>query len=155
MTRALTARLSTAFDGPTLYGLDSDSDGVFARSARAASPSIRSKLWNDFTLAFSLMIPFFRFHDDQRSCADHPGDVRGICQTPVWSGCSRSACGTTQADIFKEVQAQNEIIFPLPASLRIACRHDRFHNGIHSAPHRAHGFPQVQWLVAGPRGSLR
>ena len=44
-----THRLSTAFDGPTLYGLDSDADGFSEKSARAVWRSTPSKIWCAFT----------------------------------------------------------------------------------------------------------
>ena len=44
-------RLSTAFDGPTLYGLDSDTRACSARSAKAAWPSTRSKTCSGCTPA--------------------------------------------------------------------------------------------------------
>jgi methylmalonyl-CoA mutase len=46
-----TIRLSTAFDGPTLYGMDSDAAGVFGKVGRAASPSTPSTIWSAFTPA--------------------------------------------------------------------------------------------------------
>ena len=39
-------RLSTAFDGPTLYGIDCDADGVFGKIGEAALRSTRSKTWS-------------------------------------------------------------------------------------------------------------
>ena len=44
-------RLSTAFDGPTLYGIDSDATAFSEKSAKAAWRSTRSKTWNVFTPA--------------------------------------------------------------------------------------------------------
>ena len=41
--------------------------------------------------------------------------------------------GTIQADVLKEVQAQNEMIFPIDASLRFLARHGRVHHPAHAA----------------------
>ena len=69
-------RLSTAFDGPTLYGIDSRRRWRFRKNRRrrrrgrhgrrhgAALRWLRSRL-----------AEFFRVDDDQRSGADHHGDV--------------------------------------------------------------------------------
>ena len=56
-----THRLSTAFDGPTLYGIDS-----------AALRRLRPRF-----------AEFFRVHDHQRSSADHHGDVHRRGETAV------------------------------------------------------------------------
>jgi len=112
-------RLSTAFDGPTLYGMDSDADGVFGKIGEGG-------------------VAIDTVEDMQRLYAGFPldGDRCSVSMTingpaPVILAMYVAAAkrrfgpsvvaklrGTVQADILKEVQAQNEIIFPLDASLR-------------------------------------
>jgi methylmalonyl-CoA mutase cobalamin-binding domain/chain len=115
------ARLSTAFDGPTLYGLDSDADGgVFGKigeggvaidtvenmvrlyegfdlTAPASSVSMTINGPAPMILAMFIAAAKRRFGDD----------------------CVPKLRGTVQADILKEVQAQNEMLFPIDASLRL------------------------------------
>ncbi len=83
-----THRLSTAFDGPTLYGLDSDADGVFGKIGEGG-------------VAIDTVEDMVRLYD---------GFDLG---SPNFS-----ASMTISGDIFKEVQAQNETIFPIEPSLR-------------------------------------
>jgi methylmalonyl-CoA mutase len=112
-------RLSTAFDGPTLYGLDSDADGVFGKIGEGG-------------------VAIDTLEDIQRLYARFPLDADrcSVSMTingpaPILLAMYVAAAkrrfgprvvpklrGTVQADILKEVQAQNEIIFPLEASLR-------------------------------------
>ena len=69
-------RLSTAFDGPTLYGIDSDADGVFGKIGEGgvAVDTVEDmvRLYDGFEVRRA---EFFRVDDDQRSGADHHGDV--------------------------------------------------------------------------------
>jgi len=112
-------RLSTAFDGPTLYGLDSDADGVFGKIGEGgvAIDTIEDmeRLYAGFPLS-----------DEHFSVSM---TING--PAPIILGMYIAAArrrygpdivpklrGTVQADILKEVQAQNEIIFPIEASLR-------------------------------------
>jgi methylmalonyl-CoA mutase len=112
-------RLSTAFDGPTLYGLDSDADGVSGKVGEGgvAIDTIEDmeRLYSGFPLGdqhFSvsmtingpapIILAMYVAAAKRRLGPDVVGKLRG----------------TVQADILKEVQAQNEIIFPLEASLR-------------------------------------
>lgn len=112
-------RLSTAFDGPTLYGLDSDTDGVFGKIGEGgvAIDTIEDmeRLYEGFSLGgerFSVSMTI-----------NGPAPVI----LAMYAAAARRRFGprvvsrlrgTIQADILKEVQAQNEIIFPLDASLR-------------------------------------
>jgi len=115
-------RLSTAFDGPTLYGMDSDADGVFGKIGEGgvAIDTIEDmdRLYEGFQLdaphlsismtinaPAPILLAMFVAGAKRRSGREVLAKIRG----------------TTQADIFKEVQAQNEIIFPLEASLRFLC----------------------------------
>jgi methylmalonyl-CoA mutase cobalamin-binding domain/chain len=112
-------RLSTAFDGPTLYGLDSDADGVFGKIGEGgvAIDTIddMERLYADFKL------------DDQHFSVSMTINAPSPIILAMYVASAKRRLGprvlaklrgTTQADIFKEVQAQNEIIFPLQASLR-------------------------------------
>ncbi|MBI3878086.1 MAG: hypothetical protein HY300_19355 [Verrucomicrobia bacterium] len=112
-------RLSTAFDGPTLYGLDSDAAGVFGKIGEGGvaidTVEDMERLYAGFPLGdknFSvsmtingpapIILAMYVAAARRRFGADVVPKLRG----------------TVQADILKEVQAQNEIIFPLDASLR-------------------------------------
>jgi methylmalonyl-CoA mutase cobalamin-binding domain/chain len=112
-------RLSTAFDGPTLYGLDSDAEGVFGKVGEGgvAIDTIEDmeRLYDGF--------PLDDPHFSVSMTINAPAPV--LLAMYVASAKRRlgprvlaKLRGTTQADILKEVQAQNEIIFPLEASLR-------------------------------------
>jgi methylmalonyl-CoA mutase cobalamin-binding domain/chain len=114
------SRLSTAFDGPTLYGLDSDSDGVFGKVGEGGVAIDTVEDLERLYHGFQLDDPHFSVS----MTINAPAPI--ILAMYVASAKRRfgpavlaKLRGTTQADIFKEVQAQNEIIFPLPASLRM------------------------------------
>src|SRR6202140_1951495 len=114
-----THRLSTAFDGPTLYGIDSDADGVFGKIGEGgvAIDTVEDmvRLYDGFevgspTFSASMTIS---------------GPAPIIMAMYIAAAKRRFGAsvvpklrGTIQADIFKEVQAQNETIFPTEASLR-------------------------------------
>ncbi len=116
------ARLSTAFDGPTLYGIDSDAPGVFGKIGEGG-------------LAIDTYEDMIRLYDgfDMGSPAFSAsmtisGPAPIIMAMYVAAAKKRFGAkvvpnlrGTIQADIFKEVQAQNETIFPTEASLRFLC----------------------------------
>jgi methylmalonyl-CoA mutase cobalamin-binding domain/chain len=112
-------RLSTAFDGPTLYGLDSDAEGVFGKIGEGgvAIDTIddMERLYDGF--------PLDDPHFSVSMTINAPAPI--LLAMYVASAKRRlgprvleKLRGTTQADVLKEVQAQNEIIFPLEASLR-------------------------------------
>src|SRR5215470_4728897 len=114
-----THRLSTAFDGPTLYGLDSDADGVFGKIGEGgvAIDTVEDmvRLYDGFDLGspnFSASMTI-------------SGPAPMIMAMYIAAAKRRfgpkvvpKLRGTVQADIFKEVQAQNETIFPIEPSLR-------------------------------------
>ena len=112
-------RLSTAFDGPTLYGLDSDADGVLGKIGEGG---VAVDTIDDMEILYR----GFPLTDQNFSVSmtiNGPAPV--ILAMYVASAIRRfgkgalaNLRGTVQADILKEVQAQNEIIFPLEASLR-------------------------------------
>jgi methylmalonyl-CoA mutase cobalamin-binding domain/chain len=114
-----THRLSTAFDGPTLYGIDSDADGVFGKIGEGgvAIDTVEDmvRLYDGFDLG----------SPDFSASMTISGPAPIIMAMYIAAAKRRFGAkvvpklrGTVQADIFKEVQAQNETIFPTEASLR-------------------------------------
>ena len=115
-------RLSTAFDGPTLYGIDSDADGVFGKIGEGG-------------VAVDTVEDMVRLYDGFEVGAPNFSASMTISgPAPIIMAMYIAAAkrrfgpkvvpnlrGTIQADIFKEVQAQNETIFPTEASLRFLC----------------------------------
>ena len=116
------ARLSTAFDGPTLYGIDSDADGVFGKIGEGG-------------VAIDTFEDMVRLYDGfDMGSPDFSASMTISGPAPIIMAMYIAAAkkrfgpkvvpnlrGTIQADIFKEVQAQNETIFPTEASLRFLC----------------------------------
>ena len=114
-----THRLSTAFDGPTLYGIDSDADGVFGKIGEGG-------------VAIDTVEDIVRLYDGfDLGSANFSASMTISGPAPIIMAMYIAAAkrrfgpkvvpklrGTVQADIFKEVQAQNETIFPTEASLR-------------------------------------
>src|SRR3954454_20967360 len=112
-------RLSTAFDGPTLYGIDSDADGVFGKIGEGG-------------VAIDTVEDMVRLYDGfDLGSPDFSASMTISGPAPIMMAMYIAAArrrfgddvipklrGTIQADIFKEVQAQNETIFPVEASLR-------------------------------------
>src|SRR6266702_2006347 len=120
VTREQTSiRLSTAFDGPTLYGLDSDADGVFGKVGEGGVAI-------DTIEDIERLYAGFQLGDDRFSVSMTINGPAPIILAMYIAAAQRrfgprvvaNLRGTVQADILKEVQAQNEIIFPLDASLR-------------------------------------
>ncbi len=112
-------RLSTAFDGPTLYGLDSDAEAVFGKIGEGgvAIDTVEDmvRLYEGFDLtdpACSVSMTI-----------NGPAPILlamyvAAAKRRFGADCVARLRGTVQADVLKEVQAQNEVIFPLDASLR-------------------------------------
>jgi methylmalonyl-CoA mutase len=114
-----THRLSTAFDGPTLYGIDSDADGVFGKIGEGG-------------VAIDTVEDMVRLYDGfDLGSPNFSASMTISGPAPIIMAMYIAAAkrrfgpkvvpklrGTIQADIFKEVQAQNETIFPIEASLR-------------------------------------
>src|SRR3954454_5761929 len=112
-------RLSTAFDGPTLYGIDSDADGVMGKIGEGG-------------VAVDTVEDMVRLYDGfEMGSPDFSASMTISGPAPIimamyiaaakrrfGNGVVPNLRGTIQADIFKEVQAQNEKIFPIEASLR-------------------------------------
>ncbi|HEU0010458.1 MAG TPA: methylmalonyl-CoA mutase family protein [Verrucomicrobiae bacterium] len=112
-------RLSTAFDGPTLYGLDSDAEGVFGKIGEGG---VAIDTVEDMVRLYAGFPPGDE-HFSVSMTINGPAPIL----LAMYVAAARRRCGpgivpklrgTVQADILKEVQAQNEIIFPLEASLR-------------------------------------
>ncbi len=115
-------RLSTAFDGPTLYGLDSDHEGVLGKIGEGG---VAIDTVEDMTRLFA---GFDLTRPDASVSMTMNAPAPVILAMFVASAKRRfgPACvpqlrGTIQADMLKEVQAQNEVIFPVDASLRFLC----------------------------------
>ena len=114
-----THRLSTAFDGPTLYGIDSDADGVFGKIGEGGVAIDTVEDMVRLYAGFDLGSPEFS------ASMTISGPAPIIMAMYIAAAKRRfgpkvvpKLRGTIQADIFKEVQAQNETIFPTEASLR-------------------------------------
>lgn len=112
-------RMSTAFDGPTLYGMDSDEPGVFGKIGEGGvaidTVEDMEKMYAGFDLTAAstsvsmtingpapTILAMFVAAAKRRFGTDAAAKLRG----------------TVQADILKEVQAQNEALFPVEDSLR-------------------------------------
>jgi methylmalonyl-CoA mutase cobalamin-binding domain/chain len=115
-----TIRLSTAFDGPTLYGLDSDHEAVLGKVGEGGvaidTLEDMERLYANFPL------------DDEHFSVSMTINAPAPMLLAMYVAAAKrrfgprivaNLRGTVQADILKEVQAQNEIIFPLDFSLRM------------------------------------
>ncbi len=112
-------RLSTAFDGPTLYGLDSDHEGVLGKVGEGGVAIDTVDDMVRLFAGFDLIAP------NASVSMTINGPAPAILAMYVTAArrrfgddCTAKLRGTVQADILKEVQAQNEILFPLEPSLR-------------------------------------
>ncbi len=117
-----TARLSTGFDGPTLYGLDSDAEGVFGKIGEGGVAIDTVDDMERLFAGFDLGAPDFS------ASLTITGPAPAIMAMYIAAAKRRfgpvvvaKLRGTVQADIFKEIQAQNETLFPMDASLRFLC----------------------------------
>jgi len=115
-----TVRLSTAFDGPTLYGMDSDEPSVFGKIGEGgvAIDTIddMARLYRGF--------PLDDEHFSVSMTINGPAPMLlAMYVAAAMRKLGRSVMprlrGTVQADVLKEVQAQNEMIFPLDAAMRL------------------------------------
>lgn len=113
------ARLSTAFDGPTLYGVGSDADGVLGKIGEGGVAIDTVEDMERLYAGFDLTDP---------GCSvsmtiNGPAPMLlamyvAAARRRFGPTCVPTLRGTVQADVLKEVQAQNEAIFPVDASLR-------------------------------------
>jgi methylmalonyl-CoA mutase len=113
------ARLSTAFDGPTLYGVDSDADGVFGKVGEGgvAIDAIddMERLYAGFPLPDEHMSVSMTINGPAPTIL---AMFVAAARRRFGKGVVPKLRGTIQADVLKEVQAQNETLFPIDASLR-------------------------------------
>jgi methylmalonyl-CoA mutase cobalamin-binding domain/chain len=112
-------RLSTAFDGPTLYGLDSDHEGVAGKIGEGGVAVDTVEDMVRLFAGFDLTAP----NSSVSMTINGPAPAIlamyvAAAKRRFGSGCVEKLRGTIQADILKEVQAQNEALFPVDASLR-------------------------------------
>ncbi len=115
-------RLSTAFDGPTLYGLDSDHAGVLGKVGEGGVAIDTVEDMGRLFAGFDLT----RKDASVSMTMNAPAPVIlamfiAAAKRRFGAGCVPNLRGTIQADMLKEVQAQNEVIFPVDASLRFLC----------------------------------
>src|SRR5947207_4147297 len=101
-------RLSTAFDGPTLYGMDSDADGVFGKIGEGGVAIDTIEDMDRLYAGFDLPDPHFSVS----MTSNGPAPVIlamyvASARRRFGSGVVPKLRGTVQADILKEVQAQN------------------------------------------------
>ena len=123
-------RLSTAFDGPTLYGMDSDAPGVFGKIGEGGVAI-------DTVEDMETLFQGFDFGQPTTSTSMTINGPAPTIMAMFIAAAKRrfgpeivaKLRGTVQADILKEVQGQNEILFPVDASLRFLgsshVKHDR------------------------------
>ena len=112
-------RLSTAFDGPTLYGIGADADGVFGKIGEGG---VAIDTIDDMERLYA----GFDLTDRNSSVSmtiNGPAPILlamyiAAAKRRFGKGCVPKLRGTVQADVLKEVQAQNEMVFPIDASLR-------------------------------------
>ena len=113
------ARLSTAFDGPTLYGLDSDADGVLGKIGEGGvavdTVDDMAVLYDGFDLTSDNVSVSMTINGPAPTIL---AMFIAAAKRKFGSEVVAKLRGTIQADILKEVQAQNEVLFPLEASLR-------------------------------------
>ncbi len=112
-------RLSTAFDGPTLYGLDSDHEGVLGKVGEGGVAIDTVDDMERLFAGFNLIAPNASVSMTMNAPA--PTILAmfiAAARRRFGADCAAQLRGTIQADMLKEVQAQNEVIFPIDASLR-------------------------------------
>ncbi|WP_415908791.1 methylmalonyl-CoA mutase family protein [Oleiharenicola sp. Vm1] len=112
-------RLSTAFDGPTLYGLDSDHEGVLGKVGEGGVAIDTVEDMQRLFAGFDLT----RKDASVSMTMNAPAPIIlamfiAAAKRRFGADCVPNLRGTIQADMLKEVQAQNEVIFPVDASLR-------------------------------------
>jgi methylmalonyl-CoA mutase cobalamin-binding domain/chain len=112
-------RLSTAFDGPTLYGVGSGAEGVFGKIGEGGVAVDTIDDMERLYAGFALDQP------DVSVSMTISGPAPIILAMYIAAAKRRFGTeavprlrGTIQADVLKEIQAQNELIFPIDASLR-------------------------------------
>ncbi|MBI5154154.1 hypothetical protein HZA57_02870 [Candidatus Poribacteria bacterium] len=135
-----TIRLSTACDGPTLYGVDSDAEGVLGKvgegGVAVSTIGDMERLFAGFDLTARnvsvsmtingpgpiLMAQFVVAATHQQAARFRAETGSEPSREEFLRMRNDTACklrGTVQADILKEIQAQNETLFPMEPSLRL------------------------------------
>lgn len=112
-------RMSTAFDGPTLYGMDSDEPGVFGKIGEGGVAIDTVEDMEKLYAGFDLTAPSTSVSMTINGPA--PAILAmfvAAAKHRFGSDAAVKLRGTVQADILKEVQAQNEALFPVEDSLR-------------------------------------
>ena len=112
-------RLSTAFDGPTLYGVGSGADGVLGKIGEGGVAVDTVDDMERLYAGFALDQP----NVSTSMTINGPAPILlamyvAAAKRRFGHDVLPKLRGTIQADILKEVQAQNEMIFPIDASLR-------------------------------------
>ena len=112
-------RLSTAFDGPTLYGVGAGARGVFGKIGEGGVAVDTVDDIERLYAGFSLDQP--RVSVSMTISGPAPillAMYIAAAKRRFGPGVAPKLRGTIQADVLKEVQAQNELIFPIEASMR-------------------------------------
>src|ERR1700751_3122087 len=112
-------RLSTAFDGPTLYGVGSGADGVLGKIGEGGVSIDTVEDMERLYAGFDLDQP----NVSVSMTISRPAPILlamyiGAAKRRFGPDVVPQLRGTIQADVLKEIQAQNELIFPIDASLR-------------------------------------
>jgi len=112
-------RLSTAFDGPTLYGIGSAADGVLGKIGEGGVSIDTIEDMERLYAGFELDQP----NVSVSMTISGPAPILlamyvGAARRRFGPDVMPKLRGTIQADVLKEIQAQNELIFPIDASLR-------------------------------------
>jgi methylmalonyl-CoA mutase cobalamin-binding domain/chain len=112
-------RLSTAFDGPTLYGLDSDHEGVLGKVGEGGVAIDTVEDMTRLFAGFDLVAPNASVSMTMNAPAPTILAMFVVAaKRRFGDDAVEKLRGTIQADMLKEVQAQNEVIFPIEPSLR-------------------------------------
>jgi methylmalonyl-CoA mutase cobalamin-binding domain/chain len=112
-------RLSTAFDGPTLYGVGAGTEGVFGKIGEGGVAIDTVEDMERLYAGFALDQP----NVSVSMTISGPAPILlamyvAAAKRRFGPDVASKLRGTVQADVLKEVQAQNELIFPIEPSLR-------------------------------------
>lgn len=112
-------RMSTAFDGITLYGMDSDAPGVFGKIGEGgvAIDTVEDMevLFAGFDLAAATTSVSMTINGPAPAIM---AMYVAAARRRFGEGVVEKLRGTVQADMLKEVQGQNEVLYPIADSLR-------------------------------------
>lgn len=113
-------RLSTAFDGPTLYGVGADADGAMGKIGEGG---VAIDTIDDMERLYA-GFPLDGDHFSVSMTINGPAPILLAMYVAVAKRRHGEAVlpklrGTVQADVLKEVQAQNEMIVPVEPALRL------------------------------------